>query len=357
MGRPRKRTRVEELAGEQNQPPAVSVNDDSTHLPGAIPTPNMSHVHSGLETLPFPSFDDPYLMSTIHQPIAIHAHDTAKQADDVRTTTHTERVNWVFGDQDLMTPINFGPSHDQSPHEKVLETGLFQLPTPESESNSPISKSCSCLASLYLALAAVQELSPDIAVALRTFRGASVTALSVLRCPVCGLVDPTQVGPPMKAFQSMMLLGTLLPVIADGYRQLLDVIERDTAAAQAAGKKQDFTLEAYGGMGMMMCGEAARCCSSDIFRSRDLEPLEWRVAVRALLRADVYGIDAENTGLKGLIVELEERQEERHRHLDAKVKAGVIDGQKDMICPAQKDRLCKSVTAQAKRAIDALVVP
>lgn len=353
MGRPRKRTRLAEPARERNVQLADSFDDDFACLPDSTAMPYMRHVTCGLETPPFLSFDDSYLTGNVASPMAITGYTTAKQTEGLITATDPGWPVWRFGNHDYLKPIDFGLPQP----EKVLDNSLFQLPTPESEVNYLTTASCSCLASLYLALASVQELSPDISAALRTVRGASVTTLSVLRCPVCGSFDTSHVGLPVRAFQSMMLVGTLLPIIADRYRQLLDIIERETAAAQAAGRRQDFTIEAYGGVGMMMCGEAARCCASDFLKTHDLEPLEWRTAVRALLRADVYGINAENTGLKGLVVELEERQEERHRHLDVMLEACLPGEQRDMISKAKESRLCKTITEQAKSAIDALVIP
>jgi hypothetical protein len=233
---------------------------------------------------------------------------------------------------------------------------------------------------MYLAMASLQEFPSEIVPALKTVRSAANTARSVIRCPKCGTCLVTDPLPPIGAFQNTMLLGTILPIIIYGYKQLLTMIDKETEEAQAAGKMKIFQLEAYGGV----LGSNPRICvCPNSYNNTELNPSEWRSIVRALLRVDIYGnehgclnLSGSGTGLRGIISELENRQRMRHSRMDELIKTArsknecfsvmgpagtpihtVENGASDWQGPwDERNAFCIQIVGAAKRAVDSLVI-
>lgn len=125
---------------------------------------------------------------------------------------------------------------------------------------------------MYLALASLQQLPSDSVSALRAVRGAAHVAANCIWCPQCGSVAVDNPNPPIESFQNTMLLGTILPIIANGYQKLLIIIDNETSAAEAVGQTKTFRFQDYGGL----CGQQVRifpwcsplllfCCHSSFF--------------------------------------------------------------------------------------------
>jgi hypothetical protein len=109
--------------------------------------------------------------------------------------------------------------------------------------------------------------------------------------------------PPIESFQNTMLLGTILPIIANGYQKLLKMIDEEAEAASAAGRMKVFQFQDYGGM----CGNrltalgALQCVEKEmLFNAIEMPPAQWRTTVRALLRVDIYGHEQPGFTHKGL---------------------------------------------------------
>lgn len=188
---------------------------------------------------------------------------------------------------------------------------------------------CSCLASIYLSLAALQQFPPDIGNALKTVRQAASIALQAIFCPQCGsfmLIDST---PPIESFQNTMLLGTLLPIIAHGYQRLLEMVDSEANAATAANQTKMFSLDDHRGLcGRHLEPEYAGLGSDSLLNDVEMSPAQWRASVRALLRADIYGLEmpgCKQRGLKDIAHDMEYRQIVRHQLLDAARDAGTLD--------------------------------
>lgn len=222
---------------------------------------------------------------------------------DLRTTkTDAGRVIWHFGDREIMAgpPINFGDVDFGSggdlipPVEPVPQLSTTSNTSVTDSENSPPQSTtslapCSCLASMYLALASLQQFPSDIVAALATVRGAAATAANSLWCPQCGSVLLESATPPIEAFQNTMLLGTILPIIANGYGRLLKMIDAETDKAIASGQTKTFRFHDYGGL----CGrqesvqQAMTCVEKELFfNAVEMPPAQWRTTVRALLRVD-----------------------------------------------------------------------
>lgn len=96
----------------------------------------------------------------------------------------SERIAWHFGDNEIMNgpPINFGTEDVVASLPVGLapqEPSVSNPPLVETESSTKQSVdngNCSCLASMYLSLAALQQFPTEIVPALNTVRGAAATA-------------------------------------------------------------------------------------------------------------------------------------------------------------------------------------
>lgn len=161
-----------------------------------------------------------------------------------------------------------------------------------------------------LSLAALQQFPSDIATALKTVRGGAATASDCVLCPQCGSVALNDLTPPIELFQNTMLLGTIIPIVANGYARLLKMIDEETNIAIAAGQNKTFRFQDYGGFfeSQHKLGPKCPCDAGSIsFNSVEMPAQEWRRTVCALLRIDVHGYEQgglKHKGLKDLITDL-----------------------------------------------------
>lgn len=370
MGRPRKRQLVE----EPNQKPGPEQNPKA-------PEPELLSSFVGDFDYNDETLAAPYL-ATGQQPISSSFDEMFK--DPVTTALNTP-ATWLLGDQQTLLnghPINFGDvdlGSAESDNIPPLVDSDFQMPqlppSPPTTDNGPISTdtgSCSCLSSIYLSLAALNQLPPDIVTALKTVRRAAAVAAETIWCPRCGSVLLTTTTPLIESFQNTMLLGTLLPIVAHGYKKLLDMVDVETHAAIAANETKVFNLHGYGGL----CGgrdvnlqDALPCVEKDLlFNNVTMPPMQWRTTVRALLRVDIYGHETpgfKHKGLKDLVGEMEYRQKVRHELLDAAREAGTLDPRllghgfhhkNGKNCDGSNTPACLQMITMAKHSIDHLLI-
>jgi hypothetical protein len=173
MGRPRKRQFIETTA-------------ESAAL----------HHHNPQDPIPLPfSADDlNYNDGSIAEPFFITGQPLIAP-ETLGTEIIDGRVMWHFGDRQVLggPPINFGdidfgsgdnviPSLDPPPQLSTMSNPSVT----DSENSPPPSTACpcSCLSSMYLSLAALQQFPTDIVSALRIVRGAAATAAASL-CKTC----------------------------------------------------------------------------------------------------------------------------------------------------------------------------
>jgi hypothetical protein len=250
--------------------------------------------------------------------------------------------------------------------------------SPSSQASSPESdnsaRTCGCLSALYLALDSLQTLPKDVCEAMRVARTATKTAHDTILCPLCGdpPLEPTT-KPPIQALQSIMMLGALLPSLSNAYMRILSMVDAEAAAADRERRKISFSLSGYGGLwGMAAKMDPVKCRAADRLEGAVLEPILWRLTVRALLKMDVYGINEltagvdvdegfQQPGLKDIINMMEERSRRRHQQVDAMIAAGVI--RKPTNCDyvplsSTTDKpTCLRIIDIAKRSMDELIIP
>src|SRR5262249_32547788 len=109
---------------------------------------------------------------------------------------------------------------------------------------------CPCLANLYLALDGLQRLPTDVPGAMRATRYAARVAHDTMLCPSCSipLVADPGTNPPIQSLQNMLILASLLPVAANAYKHILQMVEGEVARSHSENRMLSFTLDEYGGV-------------------------------------------------------------------------------------------------------------
>jgi len=234
---------------------------------------------------------------------------------------------------------------------------------------------------MYLALDSIQHLPKQVGPAMRVARSAARTAHDTMSCPTCSPRDMADVHmrPPVQSFQNMMMLGALLPTIANAYNRILGMVDGEATRADAQHLQLAFSLEEYGGLWGRLGELDDVCGSTAALNNAVLDPLTWRRTVRALLRCDVYGINSSSStaddgsgegpeprcmtlvqiGLKDIVVRMDERSRLRHESMDAAIAAGVITEPEChghmTLAPGEK-HTCQRIIEIARKAIDDLVI-
>jgi hypothetical protein len=338
MGRPRKR-----------QPNGLSKN-----------VVNVDHYPPGFEQASYNNNDtlvDPYFN---HGNLSIsdvesNHPDLLEKAGMENGVWPLTETTWDHGNEVLDVPIS---SSSEDTLSGILDPALQAL-LPESHVtmehqhlHQPGKAPCGCLASIYLAMASLQELPTEIASALATVRVAANAIQAVIRCEHCGICLVRDLHPPIEVFQNTMMLGAALPTIAHGYKRLLQMVDCETKLASAMAAKKTFRLKDYGSdFGIEELARDFR----DV-ENIPLDPEDWRSAVRRLIIFDVYGHENISTGLKGIIAEMEHRQRNRHTEVDRLKAAGLLNEIETRMCVNEKDALCLRILDTAKIALDNLVV-
>ncbi|KAL0939097.1 uncharacterized protein CTRU02_205707 [Colletotrichum truncatum] len=235
---------------------------------------------------------------------------------------------------------------------------------------------CSCLSQIFLSLDTLSRLPSDVKVAMGIARQAARVAHDVIHCPACGNNDPTE-PPPIQSFQNMMMLGALLPATANAYAKILELVEAETTRAKRENHILTFRFAEYGGLWGEMNIPEDNCGALRTFNNREMDPDQWRLSVRGLLKVDIYGHDFMKTdvtgkmvpyhhlGLKDVIKEMEDRSNHRHDQLDAIVAAGhphpMMQTPHHLMVPmgkgtSKENRHCLKIIEIARIALDKLVI-
>jgi hypothetical protein len=233
-----------------------------------------------------------------------------------------------------------------------------------SDQSSPppsIGVSCGCVPGMYQTMLSLYRIPKAIETAIRVTRLGAKSVHDTVTCPICGQTPTeTSTQPPIEVVQSSMMLMDLLPLVSAAYQKLLKMVDDEAANADKEQRKMPFNLSKYGGV----WGEMAKHegCVSNNLDNMVLEPTMWRVAVRALLRADVYGINdgqkdssINQPGLKTSIVILEERGRQWQEKVNEAFQKTVNYEESEALLPGE--RTCTSILHTAKASVDALEIP
>lgn len=366
MGRPRKRRRSDANASK-NLPPIVVV-PNPLEL-GAVDQYDQYHM---------PTYPDAGSL-----PFATHTNggsagaDAKWRAEDrgEATILQDESVVWHFGSSEMVNQsIDFGGMAETNLDialPSITTSSLGGIPEApfDSKGSGPMASHshqppCSCLAAMYLSMAALQELPSDFSKALSVVRTAAKTAHEVIHCNSCRPNLTFNPKIPAAGFQNTMLLGTIFPLIVEGYARLLTLIDEETARSALAGQKKRLDFKDYGVVHLW------GTCIEPYVTDGEISPGEWRTLVRAVLRYDIYGHESTTNGvvscsqgLQGIIAEMEERQKRRHdqmaqlkaaglwtQELEAQNCVGTQEPQKT------EHHFCLQMIETAKKALSSLCI-
>ncbi|KAI0435594.1 hypothetical protein F4803DRAFT_545036 [Xylaria telfairii] len=369
MGRPRKRPRdgSDEMPITTTPPTKISM----TELPPDTEDPGMQFINLLLGA----DFDfDPLPQTQTQTQTQTTTTTAAPQIATTETPVSMRDPPW---DYQNLGDVNFDSQpaeHVQSFSPANIDPALFSAPiattaagldpppadqvpglsppnsnvtsSPQSSDTSPAAavpstSECDCTANLYSALSWMQKLPSEVEPAICQARLAAKVAYEVVNCTNCSfkLEAPIQhhVGSPcmMRSFQNLMLLATLIPSIVHAYARMLAIVDDETNRAVAQRRKVIFKLNSLGGIwGALGEGDDQFCGTTRSFGHKEMEPVMWRLTVRALLKIDVYGIsgrcgnevalaDPFHLGLKDIVLLMENRAKARHQIMDAMIDAGV----------------------------------
>lgn len=242
--------------------------------------------------------------------------------------------------------------------------------SPGSDLGPPVS--CECLSSLYLSLDSLSRLPKDTYGALSIARRASEVAHDVVRCKVCSALQLQDVHKalPIRCFQNRMCLATLVPSTCNAYAAILDIADKQAAAAREKGDSIWFSLEEIGGITIApKSHEDSPKLSS--YNNRSLSPDLWHNVIRAIVRADVYGIDPSpptdipgdiyhRYGLRNVVKIMEDISDTRHGYMDKLVAEGRVPEPCYRMFPPPyrpvppEERNCMRILDAARAALDNL---
>ncbi|KAI1485495.1 hypothetical protein F5X96DRAFT_330371 [Biscogniauxia mediterranea] len=270
-----------------------------------------------------------------------------------------------------------------SEQEQVPSLSPNTASTPESNSSTYMNAvannagvnnqlSCPCTANLYLALDSMQKLPGEVEAAVRQARLAAKTAYDVINCPGCSLKMDLPSNPAaspvyMQNFQNLMLLATLIPSIVHAYERILHIVDVEARKATAERRPVVFRLGGFGGIWGNMSEELKNGVATAL-EQREMEPSLWRLAVRALLKMDVYGLSGGSTGsakdpfhlgLRDIVLLMENRSKARHALMDAMSAAGAWREPPCSALKLHKDGqtpTCQRIIAIARQSVDQLII-
>ncbi|KAK1834788.1 hypothetical protein QBC39DRAFT_251846 [Podospora conica] len=427
MGRPRKRAHHEVNGAEPAPEPApeplahVQVPEHDAHDIVGIFPPFDNTLNLELD-LSFLDFDNPNLnffeliedpnfppLPDLDGPPAPKKPNTALEAPIISTAPHgtPDPTSNVWLSDFLSNDINFDLPTDPPPYpdlpdaisrediESIMAADIpSPLPSlspatshtsPSTTTSSPPSlppAPCACLLTLYLALDSLQRLPTEVGAAMKVARTAARQAQACIACPTCGdpPLDASMHKPAIGPFQTLMMLGALLPSLSHAYMRILSMVDEATFSATAERRRIHFAIDDYGGLSGGMMDRCREQGGAALMRE-PLEPMMWRLLVRALLKIDVYGMHEASAGvdigaagrgvdlaaaaaggcsqpgLKDIIATVEERSRRRHEQLDMALAMGLVEKPADCEYDIGAEPPCMKIINIAKKSMRELIIP
>ncbi|OTA01950.1 Zn2Cys6 transcriptional regulator [Trichoderma parareesei] len=283
--------------------------------------------------------------------------------------------NWTAQYEQLPAPSDSSPSTHSSNCFESSDPISADTTPPEVESASA---PCTCVSLITKAMTPLISLPSDTLSAIRVARDATGLAHDTLNCRQCysGMYDLSKAVPASRV-QSSVYLGVFIPAACNAYKSILAKIDRDAEQAKEDGRLMHFSLEKVGGILARFMTEGRACTSVDYARlkccnNKALEPDDWRINMRAIIKVDVYGSNHLATfgwlnrcvpshvslyrGLNDVVLLLDERNNKRHDMADSLMQACYGHAAQPMSCQRRQQRHCVSMLDQARLALNSLVI-
>jgi hypothetical protein len=283
--------------------------------------------------------------------------------------------NWIARYEQLPAPSDSSPSTHSSNCFESSDPISADTTPPEVESASA---PCTCVSLITKAMTPLISLPSDTLSAIRVARDATELAHDTLNCRQCysGMYDLSKAVPASRV-QSSVYLGVFIPAACNAYKSILAKIDKDAEQAKEDGRLMHFSLEKVGGILARFMTEGRTCTSVDYARlkccnNKALEPDDWRINMRAIIKVDVYGSNHLATfgwlnrcvpthvslyrGLNDVVLLLDERNNKRHDMADSIMQACYGHATQPMACQRRQPRHCVSMLDQARLALNSLVI-
>ncbi|KAI9710903.1 MAG: hypothetical protein M1820_002338 [Bogoriella megaspora] len=214
---------------------------------------------------------------------------------------------------------------------------------PRSLALTGLDTQCACLPNIYLMLSELRNFDGcSFPLPLPSIRKAMYTANESLACDTCPKDFST-------ANQNLHLTCALLATVANGFRRLLQDIDREAEIADAAGVKKAFRIGEMNYQNMHLHTGTLDC---PLGFNIELSAPEWRSLARKAVRATYDG----NQGAKGLMTivrDLETRQRKWHLSGDVPHIAPLQHHSKNSNHECEEP-ICVQMVSHTRRVIEVL---
>ncbi|KAF5680230.1 hypothetical protein FDENT_8433 [Fusarium denticulatum] len=289
-------------------------------LAAALPSPAIQ------DDTPFLSLLSPQSMTEILGQVDLNVYLDPSLMPDLSSEILSGLQLELGKDADCSCPTSSGSNTSPSLDSPASNSVATVSPIPQTSS-----RSCSCLATFYLA---VDDLCKNEKLSfpsgLSFLRKTISTASQIAHCQIC----PTS---HLSAMQNIQLLGTLLMSVGQQYGVILESIDKE---AKASMERNELKHLQFSELGAGYSSEVPSC-------NLELSPTEWADLAKRSVKAEVYGNRREEECLWGVLNYLEKRQAQWHAmppHQD---------------CPHQyhqseEEPFCIKILHKAKESIEAL---
>ena len=245
----------------------------------------------------------------------------------------------------------------------LSDSGISDLQGAEKSPTAGIS--CACLANMYLALDSLQKLPSNTRDAMCAARYASRVAHDCVQCPLCSVPMSTNGKIDIQCLQNVMVLGGLLPVIADAYRRIVLMVDNEAQCARAEQRKLFFSTNEFGGLWGRIAQEKIYMDNSSGMMG-DMDPILWRQIVRSMLKLDVYGMNTcgdssgegfKHLGLSDIIDMMERRSLRRHEMIDEnpELRGSIMETVEHQVMIPGEKSTCLKIIDIAKIAVQNII--
>ncbi|KAF2842147.1 hypothetical protein M501DRAFT_392646 [Patellaria atrata CBS 101060] len=227
---------------------------------------------------------------------------------------------------------------------------LMFPPNPSLGNGLPDTK-CSCLSNMFLTLSSLGSITSfTFPFVLPQLRAATATAREMVHCTECPKIPAT-------GMQNTFFLGTLVTTIGERYRRVLQAIDEEAASLERAGTTKVFQIEDSSAETLHMHTGNSECGGRFTV---DLEPREWQIIAKKVVKMDVLGSPDSKTTLLAVLKQTEDRQTEWHKSPEMDKKREELWGSETLANlhahgpPDDGDHLCLRIVKQTRAILEAM---
>lgn len=178
-------------------------------------------------------------------------------------------------------------------NEEGIPPAVIPISLTDSSQNPDI---CLCMTIILSALNALSSCPADTEDAIRIARSGSMALREVMISPCCGIIGERSTLNNVLKSRNVYTVCMLVPTIVKAFSRALSMVDSEVSSAQMEERTLNFDIRRLGGLSKAL--QRAHSTCEDSRKELPAEPDEWRVLVRVLLRADIYGYHPSDEGLQ-----------------------------------------------------------